>query len=142
MGKPDISSTSFGANITPTYWSASQILGHSHNHEQYRDNNHDYDYHEHEHNNHHAEYPHNRYFTYHNQNHTEVVEDILDYGSDLVDEALAVSTSDYKSDLNISSDTSFTLPMLEGGHHDFVQNTRQTMTGLHQEHVVRNISQV
>ena len=127
MSKPLPSSTSFGANITPTYWSASQILGHSEGRAGYSDNQ--VDYHEHHHHDQHYAYP----------NHNHFVDD--DYGSDLVDEVLEVSTSESKCDLNISDETSSTLPMLAGGHKDkdYVPQEKKRQG---EETVRGNISQV
>merc|ERR1719320_1494121 len=132
MSKPIPSSTSFGANITPTYWSASQILGHT-----------GYSDHQgtgHGHHHHHAGDPHDQYYTYNNHNHSLDDEHIDDYESDLVDEVLEVSTSECKSDLNISDETSSTLPMLVGDQ--YVPHERNGKKRQREVADSRNISQV
>ena len=132
------SSTSFGANITPTYWSASQILGHSEGRAGYSDDDHG-----HKHHHHHGGYPHDQYYTYHSHNHLEDDEDMIDdYVSDLVNEVLEVSTSKDKIDLNISDETSSTLPMLICGHQDFVHHEKEDGKRKGEEPVSRNTSQV
>ena len=147
LAPPKQSSASFGANITPTYWSASQLLadhenrtGENKNSEQHQD--------------HHLEHCHPSDHLYHlynplhyhghfhedkskfgNHHHFDNEEHIDDYGSDLVDEALKGNRSEYKSDLDISDETSSTLPML--GLVSDITNTVVDKDILH-----RNITQV
>eukprot|EP00090_Calanus_glacialis_P046038 TRINITY_DN8846_c0_g1_i15.p1 TRINITY_DN8846_c0_g1~~TRINITY_DN8846_c0_g1_i15.p1 ORF type:complete len:761 (-),score=183.82 TRINITY_DN8846_c0_g1_i15:95-2296(-) len=144
MSHPPPSSTSFAANITPTYWSASQLLAdHEHrtgvsdtNH-----SNHDHPHYyvtdpEYEHHVHPSDHLYDQYYPVHhhhrntNHYHNHVVNDeqFGDYGSDLVDEVLEVNTSNCKSDLNISSETSSTLPMI--GISDRVSGGDSQVTGI------------
>ena len=133
MSQPPPSSTSFAANITPTYWSASQLLA-DHEHRtgasDTKHSNHDHPHYcltdpEYGHHVHPSDHLYDQYYPAHhdyrntNHYHNLVVNDEFgDYGSDLVDEVLEVNTSNCKSDLNISSETSSTLPMI--GIHDRV----------------------
>ena len=114
------SSTSFSNNITPTYWSASQLLGvHEHTHSDGADdtNHHYFTLH--------SEHPSPQYQNYH---HHEPYQDYRkeyncndeigsddqynDYCSDILDEALEVNTTDSKSDLNISDESCSTLVII------------------------------
>jgi hypothetical protein len=127
MVKPLPSSTSFAANITPTYWSASQILGHQdlkHNDHGYNVTGQEYGHHVHP--DQHVHHPLNTYYTDDDDHDDHYV----NYGSDLVDEALEVNTSNYKSD-----ETSSTLPSDQGSVTNM--NPRQDEALIH-----RNITQV
>ena len=101
------------ADVTPTYWSASQLLA---DHENRTGGRHQHYHHQPDHL-HHLHPPHNHGHLHQISNNSEEHyfdndEYVDDYGSDLVDEVLEVSTSECKSDLNISDETSSTLPML------------------------------
>ena len=101
------------ADVTPTYWSASQLLADHENRtggrQQYCLHQPDHLHHPHPLHNHGVFSPISNLSKGHYFDNDEYVEE---YGSDLVDEVLEVSTSECKSDLNISDETSSTLPML------------------------------
>ena len=133
MSHPPPSSTSFANNITPTYWSASQLLTehehrisaspadhNNHNHPLYYvtspehvDHVHPSDHLYHQYYPvHHQGHAHDLRNTYNYHNQTVNDEQFGDYGSDLVDEVLEVNTTKSKSDLNISDASSSTLLMI------------------------------
>ena len=159
MSHPPPSSTSFAANITPTYWSASQLLSdHEHrtgasdpeqnnpDHPHYYVTDPDYGQHVHPSDHLYGQYylehlDHRNTNNYHN--HVENEEQFDDYDSDLVDEVLEVNTSTCKSDLNMSGETSSTLPMIGTSEQGSVKALRGCSASLiSTTDTHRNISQV
>ena len=117
MSRPPPSSTSFANNITPTYWSASQLLA---EHEQrvssgqedpfYYVTSPELDNHLHL-----SDYDHPQNYFYDPRNNYSfdnqivIEEQFGDYSSDLADEALEVNTTKSVQDLNMSDESSSTI---------------------------------
>ena len=68
---------------------------------------------------HHHGHLHEDSYIYNYHNDVGDDEDLGDYDSDLVDEVLEVNTSKSKSDLNMSDETSSTLPLVTSDQDDY-----------------------